>query len=137
VTVSRLINELTKAGITLTLRDQAGELKVVCTPKDPGQEPARVKALLDEVNRRWDEAKAYLLHAIPIGEVTSLHGERLTVYRARPLCVLSRTCWQLTIGCRLSPDTSEYGWLQRCRERVSGRAMHRQDAARERCNETR
>ncbi|MFZ5897866.1 MAG: hypothetical protein ACOYU7_01560 [Bacillota bacterium] len=129
---SKLIDELTKAGITFSLRKQAGELKVVCTPKDPGQEPARVKALLDELDRRWDEAKAYLLHAEPIGEATSLHGERLRVYQARPLCVLSRTCWRLTIGCKLSPDTSEYGWLKRCRERVSGRAMHRQDAARER-----
>lgn len=133
MTVSKLIDELTKAGIAFSLREQAGELKVVCTiPKDPGQESARVKALLDELDRRWDEVKAYLLHAEPIGEATSLHGERLTVYRARPLCVLSRTCWRLTIGCKLSPDTSECGWLKRCRERVPGRAMHRQDAARER-----
>lgn len=119
--IADLMAALVKAGMSFPPeRDAEGRVVIrIRMPWPDGRAaPEEVKPLLRDLRRRHKKASDYLLTAKVLGEVTSLRGERLLVHRARPICVLANTCWRSVLGCELSPETTEFGWTKRCREKA-------------------
>lgn len=118
--IADLMLALVKAGVSFPPeRDAEGRVVIrIRMPWPAAEAPPEVRSLLRDLRRRYKKASDYMLTAKVLGEVTSLRGERLRVHRARPICVLANTCWRSVLGCELSPETTEFGWTKRCREKA-------------------
>ncbi len=115
--IRRVIDQLKQHQITLELSPQGRIL--VYRPEGQLQDlPHIVQMLLLQVRERQDEVKAYLQQPVLLAEVVSLRGGRMRVYQARPACVAANRCLRAGIGCSLSPETTEFGWTKRCREKA-------------------
>lgn len=119
--IADLVTTLAGVGVKFIPMRSKGKVEIRLQVPWRGEPLQEIEPLIKDLEQRREKAVKYLVEAKLIGEAVSLRGERLRVHRARPICVLTCTCWQSALGCNFSPENGEFGWTKRCREKVQAR----------------
>lgn len=119
--IADLVTTLAGVGVKFIPMRSKGKVDIRLQTPWRGEPPPEIEPLIKDLEQWREKAVKYLVEAKLIGEAVSLRGEWLRVHRARPVCVLTCTCWQSALGCNFSPENGEFGWTKRCREKVQAR----------------
>ncbi|MEW6447421.1 MAG: hypothetical protein AB1426_04950 [Bacillota bacterium] len=119
--IASLLTTLAQIGVKFVPVRSKGRVDIRLQTPWRGEPPPEVEPLVKDLAERREKAVKYLVEAKLIGEAVSLHGERLRIYRTRPICELTCTCWQSILRCNRDPENGEFGWTKRCREKVQAR----------------